>query len=268
MVHITIGGSSTDSILEFLEDLSIENFVDISPSYSQGNQDFCQWFGLVFIVVPKAFGQGPGDTEERGARIPTGRAAYGLRKTKFDVVIKSSGVTERTQVKWQAEVSILNELDHPNVVKLLWSTNAGLGQQYLRDETCFLVYPYTPRGTLFENLHGCRIISNNCNMALRYTNITHLDWASRLRVIRGIAEGIAYLHNRSEHKEHVVQIAELLLEKEVLHQEDMIRVLGERPWKSDEQTNYDRFRDGFIVEEKSIETTEIENADDELSPAS
>ncbi|KAF9598655.1 hypothetical protein IFM89_029905 [Coptis chinensis] len=69
-----------------------------------------------------------------------------------------------------------------------------------------------------------------------------------------------------EHKEHVAQIAELLLEKEVLHQEDMIRVLGERPWKSDEQTNYDRFRDGFLVEEKSVGTTEVENADDESSP--
>ncbi|KAG6417563.1 hypothetical protein SASPL_119746 [Salvia splendens] len=31
-----------------------------------------------------------------------------------------------------------------------------------------------------------------------------------------------------EHKEHVAEVAELLLEKETLHQEDMVRVLGER----------------------------------------
>lgn len=48
-----------------------------------------------------------------------------------------------------------------------------------------------------------------------------------------------------EHKDQVAQIAELLLEKEVLHQEDLIRVLGERPFKSSEPTNYDMFVRGF-----------------------
>ncbi|XP_016462947.1 ATP-dependent zinc metalloprotease FTSH 10, mitochondrial-like [Nicotiana tabacum] len=53
-----------------------------------------------------------------------------------------------------------------------------------------------------------------------------------------------------EHKEHVAKIAELLLEKEVLHQEDLVRVLGERPFKSLEPTNYDRFKQGFEEENK------------------
>ncbi|OMO91202.1 Peptidase M41 [Corchorus olitorius] len=58
-----------------------------------------------------------------------------------------------------------------------------------------------------------------------------------------------------EHKEQVAEIAELLLEKEVLHQEDLTRVLGERPFKASELTNYDRFKQGFQEEEnKSIET--------------
>ncbi|KAL9228717.1 hypothetical protein vseg_004266 [Gypsophila vaccaria] len=52
-----------------------------------------------------------------------------------------------------------------------------------------------------------------------------------------------------EHKEHVAQIAELLLEKEVLHQEDLLRVLGERPYQPAELTNYDRFRQGFHKED-------------------
>ncbi|XP_057956695.1 ATP-dependent zinc metalloprotease FTSH 10, mitochondrial-like isoform X2 [Malania oleifera] len=51
-----------------------------------------------------------------------------------------------------------------------------------------------------------------------------------------------------EHKEQVAQIAELLLEKEVLHQDDLVRVLGERPFKSSELTNYDRFKLGFQEE--------------------
>ncbi|XP_058109608.1 ATP-dependent zinc metalloprotease FTSH 10, mitochondrial-like [Magnolia sinica] len=55
-----------------------------------------------------------------------------------------------------------------------------------------------------------------------------------------------------EHKEHVAQIAELLLEKEVLHQEDLLRVLGERPFKSSEPTNYDRFKQGFQEESEQV----------------
>ncbi|PKI48694.1 hypothetical protein CRG98_030911 [Punica granatum] len=55
----------------------------------------------------------------------------------------------------------------------------------------------------------------------------------------------------TEHKEHVAKIAELLLEKEVLHQDDLVRVLGERPFKSSEMTNYDRFKMGFQQEDKA-----------------
>ncbi|KAE8704526.1 ATP-dependent zinc metalloprotease FTSH 3 [Hibiscus syriacus] len=58
-----------------------------------------------------------------------------------------------------------------------------------------------------------------------------------------------------EHKEHVAQIAELLLEKEVLHQEDLVRILGERPFKSTEPTNYDRFKKGFQEEDKASKDT-------------
>ncbi|KAK2435969.1 ATP-dependent zinc metalloprotease FTSH 10, mitochondrial [Trifolium repens] len=64
-----------------------------------------------------------------------------------------------------------------------------------------------------------------------------------------------------EHKEKIAQIAELLLENEVLHQEDLLRVLGERPFKSSEPTHYDTFKLGFQDEEKVIETTVDEPED-------
>uniref|UniRef100_A0ACD5WJY4 Uncharacterized protein n=1 Tax=Avena sativa TaxID=4498 RepID=A0ACD5WJY4_AVESA len=54
-----------------------------------------------------------------------------------------------------------------------------------------------------------------------------------------------------KHKDQVAQIAELLLEKEVLHQDDLVRVLGERPFKTAEPTNYDRFKQGFIGSDNS-----------------
>ncbi|CAM8982441.1 unnamed protein product [Rhodiola kirilowii] len=61
-----------------------------------------------------------------------------------------------------------------------------------------------------------------------------------------------------EHKEQVAEIAELLLEKEVLHQDDLTRVLGERPFKSSEATNYDVFKQGFQAEEAI--STEVPSA--------
>ncbi|KAG2601866.1 ATP-dependent zinc metalloprotease FTSH 3, mitochondrial-like isoform X5 [Panicum virgatum] len=67
------------------------------------------------------------------------------------------------------------------------------------------------------------------------------------------------------HKEQVAQIAELLLEKEVLHQDDLVRVLGERPFKTAEPTNYDRFKQGFQVEE-SDKSAEVSVSDANPSP--
>ncbi|GFY93243.1 FTSH protease 10 [Actinidia rufa] len=70
--------------------------------------------------------------------------------------------------------------------------------------------------------------------------------------------GKAYDHTLQlieEHKEHIAQIAELLLKKEVLHQDDLIKVLGERPFKSSEPTNYDRFKQGFQEDEKEPKQT-------------
>ncbi|XP_058099306.1 ATP-dependent zinc metalloprotease FTSH 8, mitochondrial-like isoform X2 [Magnolia sinica] len=66
-----------------------------------------------------------------------------------------------------------------------------------------------------------------------------------------------------EHKEHVAKIAELLLEKEVLHQDDLVRVLGARPFKSSEPTNYDRFKQGFQEEDKKSKQLSV----DETSPS-
>lgn len=75
-----------------------------------------------------------------------------------------------------------------------------------------------------------------------------------------------------EHKEQVAQIAELLLEKEVLHQDDLLKVLGERPFKSSEVTNYDRFKQGFQEEDKKsmkmplIDGSEEEDGSSPLEP--
>ncbi|PHT36303.1 ATP-dependent zinc metalloprotease FTSH 3, mitochondrial [Capsicum baccatum] len=69
-----------------------------------------------------------------------------------------------------------------------------------------------------------------------------------------------------EHKERVAHVAELLLEKEVLHQDDLVQVLGERPFKSSEPTDCYRFKQAF--EEENKETKDIltnKNAQDNQS---
>ncbi|URE30849.1 Cell division protease ftsH [Musa troglodytarum] len=66
-----------------------------------------------------------------------------------------------------------------------------------------------------------------------------------------------------EHKDHVAQVAELLLQKEVLHQDDLVQVLGQRPFKSSEPTNYDRFKQGFQEED---ENRSLETLDEEVVP--
>eukprot|EP01018_Ginkgo_biloba_P033608 Gb_14124 [translate_table: standard] len=67
-----------------------------------------------------------------------------------------------------------------------------------------------------------------------------------------------------QHRDGVEQIAKLLLEKEVLHQEDLVQVLGERPFKPSEPTNYDRFKQGFQKEEvvKEAEAAKSRRDDD------
>ncbi|XP_060176482.1 ATP-dependent zinc metalloprotease FTSH 10, mitochondrial-like isoform X2 [Lycium barbarum] len=86
-----------------------------------------------------------------------------------------------------------------------------------------------------------------------------------------VREWVAKAYDRTvqlveEHREHVAKIAEMLLEKEVLHQEDLVRVLGERPFTSSEPTNYDRFKQGFEEENKETkDSTEGKTAEDDGS---
>ncbi|MCO5587651.1 hypothetical protein L7F22_041602 [Adiantum nelumboides] len=56
-----------------------------------------------------------------------------------------------------------------------------------------------------------------------------------------------------KHREGVEELAKELLKIEVLHQEDLVRILGERPFKSAELSNYDKFKQGFLHEDNSTE---------------
>ncbi|XWS53107.1 hypothetical protein CRYUN_Cryun11dG0129500 [Craigia yunnanensis] len=102
-------------------------------------------------------------------------------------------------------------------------------------------------------------------MSKPYSNMTGaiIDGEVREWVAKAYEKTVQLIE---EHKVQVAVIAELLLEKEVLHQDDLIRVLGERPFKPSELTNYDRFKQGFEEEDsKSMQTPEGGTVEDDGS---
>uniref|UniRef100_A0A1J3H4B5 Putative inactive leucine-rich repeat receptor-like protein kinase n=1 Tax=Noccaea caerulescens TaxID=107243 RepID=A0A1J3H4B5_NOCCA len=84
--------------------------------------------------------------------------------------------------EFQTEVEAIGKLRHPNVVKLkayYWSVEEKL-----------LIYDYIPNGSLANALHG--------NPAM--VSFKPLSWEVRLKIMRGIARGLLYLHEFSPKK--------------------------------------------------------------------
>ncbi|KAI9153571.1 hypothetical protein LWI28_013249 [Acer negundo] len=75
---------------------------------------------------------------------------------------------------FENEVSVLSEIRHRNIVKLYGFC--------MRKKNMFLVYEYMEKGSLF-----C-ILRNN-------VDAVELDWIRRLKIIKGIAHALAYLHH-------------------------------------------------------------------------
>ncbi|XP_077230344.1 pollen receptor-like kinase 3 [Tasmannia lanceolata] len=76
---------------------------------------------------------------------------------------------------FEAEVRRLGKLRHQNVLPPL--------AFHYRKEEKLLVYEYIPKGSLLYLLHGDR---GPCH--------AELDWPARLKIVRGIGRGMAYLH--------------------------------------------------------------------------
>ncbi|KAI4311615.1 hypothetical protein MLD38_036497 [Melastoma candidum] len=84
--------------------------------------------------------------------------------------------------EWMAEVQFLSVVEHPHLVKLLGYCSA----ENERGPQLFLVYEYMPNRGLDDHLF---------NQALPV-----LPWKTRLEIILGAAEGLAYLHEGMEIK--------------------------------------------------------------------
>nr|GMD37149.1 exocyst complex component EXO70A1-like [Ipomoea batatas] len=77
---------------------------------------------------------------------------------------------------FDVELRRLGGLRHRNILP-------PLGYHFRQDEK-LLVYEYMPKGSLLYALHGDRGIWHS-----------ELSWAVRLKIIRGVARGLGYLHN-------------------------------------------------------------------------
>eukprot|EP01018_Ginkgo_biloba_P033793 Gb_38856 [translate_table: standard] len=89
-----------------------------------------------------------------------------IKVPKGDVA-HSSDVEARSRF----QLELLSRIRHQHLVNLI---------AYSEDSGCrMLIFQYASNGTLFENLHGYE----------------HLTWKQRMRVVIGVAYGLAYLHH-------------------------------------------------------------------------
>ncbi|RZC68519.1 hypothetical protein C5167_031786 [Papaver somniferum] len=94
--------------------------------------------------------------------------------------ISSKGkVDSKHATQFQAEVEILGNIKHNNIVKLM----GYMSSKY----TKLLVYEYMENGSLDQWLHQ----RNNGNLDERRT----LDWQKRLKIAVGVAQGLSYIHH-------------------------------------------------------------------------
>lgn len=83
--------------------------------------------------------------------------------------------------EFQAEVETIGRIRHPNIVSLrayYWATDEKL-----------LVYDFIPNGSMVSALHGQSLVSSE-----------PLKWSSRLKIARGTARGLAYIHEWNSKK--------------------------------------------------------------------
>ncbi|KAL3510714.1 hypothetical protein ACH5RR_030115 [Cinchona calisaya] len=84
--------------------------------------------------------------------------------------------------EFQTEVEAIGKLKHPNIVTLrayYWSVDEKL-----------LIYDYIPNGNLTAAIHG----------KPGMVSFTPLSWSMRLKIMKGVAKGLVYLHEYSPKK--------------------------------------------------------------------
>lgn len=87
--------------------------------------------------------------------------------------------------EFRAEMETLGKIKHPNIVTIL-------GYCSTRSDWV-LIYEFIEKGSLDQWLLD--ISSSDTNSSSSNSNIFPLSWATRLKIIKGVANGLAYMHN-------------------------------------------------------------------------
>lgn len=85
--------------------------------------------------------------------------------------------------EFRAEMETLSKLRHPNLVRILGYSVCEADR--------ILIYEFIERGNLDFWLHDSSSSTDGMSSDLR----PPLSWETRIRVVRGVANGLAYLHN-------------------------------------------------------------------------
>lgn len=105
-----------------------------------------------------------------------GTLSSGIEIAVVSTVITSSrDWSRRTELRFRDKIDALSKINHKNFVNLLG---------YCSEDNSFmrmLAYEYAPNGSLFEHLH--------------LKEFEHLDWASRMRIVMGVAYCLQFMHH-------------------------------------------------------------------------
>ncbi|CAM8991447.1 unnamed protein product [Rhodiola kirilowii] len=105
------------------------------------------------------------------AELPTGHT---VAVKRLHISDSSASIPSTSQQSFQNEIRTLTEVRHRSIIKLHGFCS--------KNGTMYLVYEYIEKGSLGKVLYG-----ENAKM--------ELGWSTRVRIVRGLAHAIAYLHH-------------------------------------------------------------------------
>ncbi|XP_060198655.1 leucine-rich repeat receptor protein kinase EMS1 [Lycium barbarum] len=85
--------------------------------------------------------------------------------------------------EFRAEMETLGKIRHPNIVKMLGYCSTGQDR--------VLIYEFVEKGSLDQWLYDT---SSTADM-LESIPWMPLNWATRIKIVKGVAKGLAYMHN-------------------------------------------------------------------------
>ncbi|CAJ1952576.1 unnamed protein product [Sphenostylis stenocarpa] len=107
-----------------------------------------------------------------------GSVYFGRTSKGVQIAVKRlKTMTAKAEMEFAVEVEVLGRVRHNNLL--------GLRGFYAGGEERLIVYDYMPNHSLLTHLHGP--LAKECQ----------LDWARRMSIAIGAAEGLAYLHHES-----------------------------------------------------------------------